>query len=105
MSLLRKLESARADGARSHGPAIETHAHRMHQRAAKNVHPASKPKMRNEPIFKVQPAQNATACTLHQTNPIRVGRASWPAFPPRRSQRCGTNPIPFPDTHKLMADG
>ena len=101
MSLLRKLESARADGARSHGPAIETHAHRMHQRAAKNVHPASKPKMRNEPIFKVQPEQNATACTLHQTNPISDLRA--PNH--RRPRKCGTNPIPFPDTHKLMADG
>src|ERR1039457_896955 len=95
MSLLRKLESARADGARSHGPAIETHAHRMHQRAAKNVHPASKPKMRNEPIFRVQPEQNATACTLHQTNPFRVGRASWPAFPPPAFPKMRNEPNPI----------
>ena len=91
MSLLRKLESARADGARSHGPAIETHAHRMHQRAAKNVHPASKPKMRNEPIFKVQPEQNATACTLHQTNPMCALIAQdnqWVQVPPQEVSVC-----------------
>src|ERR1039457_1719731 len=95
MSLLRKLESARTDGARSHGPAIETHAHRTHQRAAKNVRTASKPKMRNEPIFESQLKQNETTCTLHQTNPISVGRASWPAFPPPAFPKMRNEPNPI----------
>jgi hypothetical protein len=64
----------------------------MHRRAAKNVHPASKPKMRNEPIFKVQPEQNATACTLHQTNPISDLRAPNHHRRPRE-MRNEPNPI------------
>src|ERR1035437_9762754 len=60
MPLLRDLESARANGARSHG-----------ERPAAFPSDPRGARLRNEPIFKVQPEQNETFLPVRkEPNPI-----------------------------------